>query len=233
MSLFLFLPAAADTYKVDVFKVLVEASGMVQAVLLILIFMSLACWFIIGTKWFYFDRAWKGNRSFLRVFFDVRDLDRIFELSTSFTHSPVARVFREAYKEMGRLKATEEKNDFAMDNIERTLRRARQEETERSERMVPFLGTTGATAPFIGLFGTVWGIVEAFDRIPKVQGGVILDKVAGPMAHALVATAVGLLAAIPAVMAYNWFVRKVRAVNSQIDGFNAEFLNIVRRHFFH
>jgi biopolymer transport protein TolQ len=144
----------------------------------------------------------------------------------------VARVFREAYKEMGRLKATEEKNDFAVDNLERTLRRARQEETERSERMVQFLGTTGATAPFIGLFGTVWGIVEAFDRIPKVQGGVILDKVAGPMAHALVATAVGLLAAIPAVMAYNWFVRKVRAVNSQIDGFNAEFLNIVRRHFF-
>ena len=178
-----------------------------------------------------------ANRGFFEIFWNSKRLDVIYEQAEQISHSPAARVFRDAYVEMGRLKSHEadpsQKNlNTGFENVERAVKRATQEEVTRLEKLVPFLATTGSTAPFIGLFGTVWGIVEAFDRIPKQSGGVILDKVAGPMAHALVATAVGLLAAIPAVMAYNWFVRKIKLSVSEVDSFSAEFLNIIRRHFF-
>jgi biopolymer transport protein TolQ len=214
---------------------------MVQAVLLVLAVMSVACWFIIGYKWWYFRKTHKANVSFIDEFWGSKRLDKIYEASAGHVQSPAARVFREAYVEMTRLKDQEQAAGGAaaggvmeggFENIERAVRRATFQEVTRLEKLVPFLATTGSTAPFIGLFGTVWGIVEAFDRIPKQSGGVILDKVAGPMAHALIATAVGLLAAIPAVMAYNWFVRKIKVTAGEVDSFSSEFLNIVRRHFF-
>lgn len=234
MNLYL-AQAAQETYGIDLVEVLTESSLMVQSVLFLLVFMSLACWFIIGFKWFQFFRAGRANDAFLEVFWHSRQLDKVDAAAAEYPTSPVARVFQEAWKEMGRIKKQEDEEGGMLsgfENVERTIRRARREELTRSERMIPFLGTTGSTAPFIGLFGTVWGIVEAFDMIPKDTGGVILDKVAGPMAHALIATAVGLLAAIPAVMAYNWFVRKIKVAHAEVDGFSSEFLNILRRHFF-
>ncbi len=234
---FLLAATGSETYGIDIVEVMGSASTMVQAVLLFLAGMSVVCWFIIGYKWFYFRRASRSNRRFLEVFWSSRKMDEIHDATLDNINSPAARVFREAYAEMKRLKgqdASERQGNFlsGMDNVERAVRRATTEEVTKLERMVPILGTTGSTAPFIGLFGTVWGIVEAFDRIPKEGGGGILDKVAGPMAHALIATAVGLLAAIPAVMAYNWFVRKIRLATGEVDSFSSEFLNIVRRHFF-
>ncbi len=230
-----FAQASQETYGIDLVEVLTESSLMVQSVLLLLVLMSVACWFIIGFKWFQFLRAARANQAFLEKFWNSRKLDKVYEAASQYPTSPVSRVFQEAWKEMARVKKQEAEGGGMLsgfENIERTIRRARREELTRSERMVPFLGTTGATAPFIGLFGTVWGIVEAFDMIPKDTGGTILDKVAGPMAHALIATAVGLLAAIPAVMAYNWFVRKIKVANADVDGFSSEFLNILQRHFF-
>jgi len=227
--------AAQETYGIDLVEVLTESSLMVQSVLLLLILMSIACWFIIGFKWFQFLRSTRANQAFLEMFWSSRRLDKVYKAAAEYPSSPVARVFQEAWKEMERIKKHEGEGHGILsgfENVERTLRRARREELTKSERMVPFLGTTGSTAPFIGLFGTVWGIVEAFDMIPRDTGGVILDKVAGPMAHALIATAVGLLAAIPAVMAYNWFVRKIKVAHAEVDGFSSEFLNILRRHFF-
>jgi biopolymer transport protein TolQ len=227
--------ATQETYGINLVEVLTESSLMVQSVLFVLAFMSLACWFIIGFKWFQFFRAARANDAFLDIFWNSQQLDKVYEAAADHPASPVARVFQEAWKEMGRIKKQEDAGGGMLsgfENVERTIRRARREELTRSERMIPFLGTTGSTAPFIGLFGTVWGIVEAFDMIPKATGGVILDKVAGPMAHALIATAVGLLAAIPAVMAYNWFVRKIKVAHAEVDGFSSEFLNILRRHFF-
>jgi len=236
---FLLAAAEGETYAVDVWEVLLNASAMVQAVLFLLIGMSLVCWFIIGYKWYYFHRAHKANVRFSEAFWNSRRLDSIHEAAQAEPNAPAARVFREAYLEMNRLKGADAESSAdgrnllsGFENVERTVRRVTQEEVTRLEKMVPFLATTGSTAPFIGLFGTVWGIVEAFDRIPKQSGGVILDKVAGPMAHALIATAVGLLAAIPAVMAYNWFVRRIKLAVAEVDSFSSEFLNVVRRHFF-
>jgi biopolymer transport protein TolQ len=230
-----FAQAAQETYGIDLVEVLTESSLMVQAVLVLLVLMSLTCWFIIGYKWLQFLRSSRANQAFLERFWSSRQLEKVYDSSEDFPQSPVARVFQEAWKEMRRIKKREDEGGgifSGFENVERTLRRARRDELTRSERMIPFLGTTGSTAPFIGLFGTVWGIIEAFDMIPKDTGGVILDKVAGPMAHALIATAVGLLAAIPAVMAYNWAVRKIKIAHSEVDGFSSEFLNILRRHFF-
>ncbi len=236
---FLLATAQGETYAVDVWEVLLNASAMVQAVLFLLIGMSLICWFIIGYKWYYFRRAHQANVRFSEAFWNSKRLDSIHEAAQSEPNAPTARVFREAYLEMNRLKGAEAESSAdgrnllsGFENVERTVRRVTQEEVTRLEKAVPFLATTGSTAPFIGLFGTVWGIVEAFDRIPKQSGGVILDKVAGPMAHALIATAVGLLAAIPAVMAYNWFVRRIKLAVAEVDSFSSEFLNVVRRHFF-
>jgi len=237
MDFVLFAGAEAETYGVDIFEVLGTASAMVQAVLYLLFAMSAVCWFIIGYKWYYFFRAHRANGLFSQAFWSSRRLDEIKKAAEQQSHSPTARVFMEAYLEMTRLKTQESADSGSnllsgFENIERSVRRATQEEVTKLEKLVPFLATTGSTAPFIGLFGTVWGIVEAFDRIPKQGGGVILDKVAGPMAHALIATAVGLLAAIPAVMAYNWFVRKIKLSVAEVDSFSSEFLNVVRRHFF-
>ena len=119
---------------------------------------------------------------------------------------------------------------YGFENIERALRRAAQAESTRLERLVPFLATTGTSAPFIGLFGTVWGIMNAFAYISPDRP--ILETVTPHIAQALVATAIGLLAAIPAVMAYNYFTSKIRVVSVDMENFSIDFLNILKRHFF-
>ena len=108
--------------------------------------------------------------------------------------------------------------------------KAQLRETTRLESAVPFLATTGSAAPFIGLFGTVWGIMNSFRAIAKEKSASLVFVAPG-MAEALIATAIGLMAAIPAVMAYNYFVRKVRVLSSEMESFEKDFLNIVRRHF--
>ena len=115
-----------------------------------------------------------------------------------------------------------------MDNITRSLRRATNSEITRLERYLTFLATTGSTSPFIGLFGTVWGIMSAFEGIGK-SGSASLAVVAPGIAEALIATAIGLVAAIPAVMAYNHFQHKIRVLVKEMDSFTTEFLNIVQR----
>ena len=117
-----------------------------------------------------------------------------------------------------------------IENIARALRRATQSEVTNLEAMVPFLATTGSVAPFIGLFGTVWGIMNSFINI-GAQKNASLDVVAPGIAEALIATAIGLAAAIPAVMAYNYFVRRINVLSSEMENFSADYLNIVRRHF--
>jgi len=232
----------AGTYGIDLVEVLTHASPMVAAVLWFLVAMSVVCWFIIGYKWFYLKRASRANRQFLEIFWSPRRLDQIAEATEHISDSPAARVFRAAYTELvhwqklrGRTPdgAGDEEGDSsaALDRIRRAIRNSTVDEVTRLEKMVSILGTTGATAPFIGLFGTVWGIVEAFDLIPKDSGGMILDKVAAPMAHALIATAVGLLAAIPAVMAYNYFVRRIRLSTAEVEAFSADFVELVKRHY--
>jgi len=230
------LPGVAEApYGINVFQQVVESRGVVLAVLILLIGMSLVSWFIIGFKSYAFRRFRRESQSFIETFWRSESLDAVWGASESVPHCPVARVFRAAYAELSRVKGGTASGpsvggSYGFENIERALRRAAQDETTRLERMVPFLATTGSAAPFIGLFGTVWGIMNAFAYISPDRP--ILETVTPHIAQALVATAIGLLAAIPAVMAYNYFSSKIRVFQVEMENFSIDFLNILKRHFF-
>jgi biopolymer transport protein TolQ len=148
-------------------------------------------------------------------------------------------VFRAGYVELSKVTAQKKEGSEGgmseelggIENVERALKRAAASEVTHLESQVPFLGTTASAAPFVGLFGTVWGIMRAFHDIYRM-GNANLATVAKPISEALIATAVGLFAAIPAVIAYNYFVSKIRVLDSEMTNFSNDFLNIVRRHFF-
>src|SRR5690606_8456875 len=118
-----------------------------------------------------------------------------------------------------------------IENVERALKRAMLSQLSSLERLIPFLATVGSTAPFVGLFGTVWGIMMAFMNIAR-QGQAGIDVVSGPIAEALIATAIGLMAAIPAVVAYNFFTARIQNLSVEMENFSSDFLNIAKRHFF-
>ena len=219
--------AMLGTY--NVFDQTLSAGWVVLSVLVLLIVMSLASWAIIGYKWAVFKAVRRQTDKFFDVFWQSESLDTVFEASEQMNLSHVARVFRAAFSEMLRATKANNPTQTAFENTERTLRRAVQEEASRLERMLPFLATTGSAAPFIGLFGTVWGIMNAFGDISPDQP--ILQSVAPHIAHALIATAIGLLAAIPAVIFYNYFTSHIKTFRVQMDNFSIDFLNILKRHF--
>ncbi|MBM4395873.1 MAG: MotA/TolQ/ExbB proton channel family protein [Deltaproteobacteria bacterium] len=231
------MPTGAESaYGINVFEQVVQSRGMVLAVLVLLIVMSVVSWFVIGFKAYAFRRVRRETQSFIETFWRSDSLDAVWGASEGVPHCPVARVFRAAYAELSRVKGGTATNpatvagSYGFENIERALRRAGQDETTRLERMVPFLATTGSAAPFIGLFGTVWGIMNAFAYISPDRP--ILETVTPHIAQALVATAIGLLAAIPAVMAFNWFNSRIRVFHVEMENFSIDFLNILKRHFF-
>jgi len=210
---------------------------VVVLVLLLLLIMSAACWGIIYHKWRVLNRAHAQSIEFLETFWSSRRLDAIYNTSEKLQSSPIAQVFRAGYQELSKVRKTQAENEAGVmssvmggiENVQRALRRASVAELTHMESLVPFLATTGSAAPFIGLFGTVVGIMKAFVEIRP--GSATLDTVGPGISHALVATAVGLFAAIPAVMAYNYFVRRIKVLNSEIETFSSDFLNIVKRHF--
>ena len=176
--------------------------------------------------------ASKQSAAFLKVFWASKRLDKVYEECGKFRKSPVAEVFRAGYQELAKITAGEDADGnkaYATDNLTRTLRRATAVESTNLQRYVTFLGTTGSTAPFIGLLGTVWGILLAFQKL-GTAGQATIDVVGPDIAHALIATAVGLFAAIPAVIAFNYFNDGIRVLNTEMENFSADFLNIVKRH---
>jgi len=229
---------AEDSFGINVFEQVVQSRGMVLAVLLVLISLSVVSWFIIGFKGFLFRRLRKQTDAFIETFWRSETLDLVWEAAERIPDAPVSRVFRAAYTELSRVKGGAAgapvpvggDSTYGFENIERALRRASQAESARLERLVPFLATTGSAAPFIGLFGTVWGIMNAFAYITPDRP--VLETVTPHIAQALVATAIGLLAAIPAVMAYNYFLSKIRVFSVEMENFSIDFLNILKRHFF-
>ena len=155
----------------------------------------------------------------------------MYDQTKALKSSPVAEVFKAGYAELAKITGAGGKSEDAQDNLSRTLRRVAAVESTSMERYITFLGTTGSTAPFIGLFGTVWGILRAFQKLGNASGGEATIQMVGPdIAHALIATAVGLFAAIPAVMAFNYFNQSIRVLNTEMDNFSADFMNIVKRH---
>lgn len=220
-----YVPAAiGDMSLVELFF---GGGPIVVAVLMLLVFMSVACWAIILFKGIQVLQASSSSTRFLDDFFKAKRLDEIYEDLPRYGVSPVAMVFKSGYQELIRV-TKGGMSEAAAENLERTLRRAAQAEMTRLERWTTFLATTGSTAPFIGLFGTVWGILQAFNKLGGAETASI--QVVGPdIAHALIATAVGLVAAIPAVMAFNWLNARLRVLHTEMDTFSADFLNIVKR----
>jgi len=212
----------------------IKASGPVGiGVLAILLVASGWSWTIIFQKSLQLRRAQARSLEFLETFWQAKRLDEIYSRSNSMKDAPVAQVFRAGYVELAKLtgEGGERKVDLAgIDNIERALRRAANAELTHLEARTSFLGSTAAAAPFVGLFGTVWGIMKAFGEISQ-QGSANLATVSAPISEALIATAVGLFAAIPAVIFYNHFVAKIRILESEMNNFAADFLNLVKRHF--
>ena len=213
----------------NVFDQLLNAGWVVLSVLVLLVVMSLVCWVIIGYKWALFRAVRKQTQRFFDVFWQADSLDTVFEASEEMGLSHVARVFRSAFSEMARATKADNPSQTAFENTERALRRAVQAESARLEKSLSFLATTSSAAPFIGLFGTVWGIMNAFGDISPDKP--ILQSVAPHIAHALIATAIGLLAAIPAVIFYNYFTSHIKEFRVQMDNFSIDFLNILKRHF--
>ena len=226
-----YLAGVRATEEPSVLQMVLEADLIVQGVLLSLIFMSLACWAIIFQKYFRLRSATKQSARFLDLFWASKRLDAVYEKCGQYRKSPVAEVFRAGYQELAKITAAgaEGKRADATDNLTRTLRRAASVESTNLERWVTFLGTTGSTAPFIGLFGTVWGILRAFQKLGG-GGAATIDIVGPDIANALIATAVGLAAAIPAVIAFNYFNNGIRVLNTEMENFSSDFLNIVKRH---
>ncbi len=231
----------------DLIHMVRNASPVVQFVLFLLLFFSASSWAIIVTKYLYIRKAYRQSEVFTDFFWESRDFSEAFVKAKELTGSPVARMFRIGYSELKRLSqssAARERQKAApgavagpmenrfvgTDNIKRSLRRATASEITRMTQLVPFLATTGNTTPFIGLFGTVWGIMNSFHGI-GLRGSASLAVVAPGISEALVATAAGLAVAIPAVIAFNFFMHKIRVIESEMQSFSADFLNIVARDF--
>jgi biopolymer transport protein TolQ len=231
--------------EIDLIHMISNAGMVVQLVLLLLLFFSVTSWAIIIIKYRYIKRAYQQSAEFTEFFWKSRDLSNAFAKAKQLHGSPMARIFRIGYLELKKTSQTGESvkpetsensgsslsfnTQFAgIDNVKRALRRATNTEMTRMTQMVPFLATTGNTAPFIGLFGTVWGIMNSFSGIGQ-RGSASLAVVAPGISEALVATAAGLAAAIPAVIAFNFFTNKIRIVETELHSFSADFLNIIER----
>jgi biopolymer transport protein TolQ len=224
----------------NVGELVLHTGPAVQMVLYLLVAASVISWAIIFSKFYQIYVARRGSRRFARVFWDTANLPSIYAASIEMSTSPMAQVFRAGYQELTRLTGnsvpSNPTNRIAangtgeIESVGLAMQRVIREHVRWLERSLSFLATTGSTAPFIGLFGTVWGIMNAFQGLSSVQSS-SLQAVAPGIAEALVATAVGLGAAIPAVMAYNYFRRQVRLLASDLEHFSVEFLNIARRYF--
>jgi biopolymer transport protein TolQ len=203
-----------------------------------LILLSVWSWAITIAKFIQFRRAQANSDEFAQVFWESRNFSRIDESSRRLTASPLVSVFTSGYREL--LHTVQESKqagnggtlDLAgeLGTVERALRRAELEETHRLEKGVTFLASVASAAPFVGLFGTVWGIMNAFHGLSQAKSSTI-QAVAPGISEALVATAVGLAAAIPAAVAFNYFTASIRKFRQSMDSFSEEFLNIARRYF--
>ena len=225
-----FLQASAPQH-LNPWKLVIGASPVVQLVMLILVFMMVMCLYIIGAKLIRLKQVTDQSRAFLELFWtedksrawSAKAMNDIHGQSTKYGRSPISTVFRAGYRELARMSRSGRVTRADVENVERALRRAQSAELTRLESKVSFLATTAST------FGTVWGVMNSFIAIhgEKSAG---LDVVAPGIAEALIATALGLAAAIPAVMAYNYFVRRIRVVDGETSAFASDYLNIIRRH---
>jgi biopolymer transport protein TolQ len=228
--------------EMDFIRMVLNAGLVVRFVLLTLLLFSVASWTIIIAKFFHIRRAATESARFSDFFWKSRSLSEAFskiKRNKRLQKSPLAAIFQIGYLELKKLSqsgvplSAEEApvlsgRPVGLDSLERSLERSIRSEVKRMSHMVPFLATSGNTTPFIGLFGTVWGIMNSFHGI-GIMGSANLAAVAPGISEALVATAAGLAVAIPSVIAYNYFANKIRIIESDMRNFSSDFINIVQR----
>ena len=224
----------------DVVQMIIHAGLMVKFVLMALFIFSMVSWTIIFMKWRFFRKAKQETAFFLDLFWETTEMNRIFRECDFLIFSPVAHLFRSGYSELKRIRKIDalpnsEAGNPAiqplMGNLERAMKKTAIDQSTRIDRALSFLATTGNTCPFIGLFGTVWGIMESFRGI-GLKGSASLAVVAPGISEALIATAAGLAAAIPAVVAFNYFNNKAILLKLEMDTFASDFLSLVERQSF-
>ncbi|MBI3029862.1 MAG: MotA/TolQ/ExbB proton channel family protein [Candidatus Rokubacteria bacterium] len=225
---------------VGVLDLVLNAGPVAKFVLVVLAVFSIVCWALIIEKWWQFRRVRLESMRFLRAFREGRRFSVVYGAARKHRESPLAQLYASAYQEVGGATPLPEMVDQLLDDpeeglpverleaVERAMRRCASGEISRMERYLPFLATTASASPFIGLFGTVWGIMESFRGI-GAQGSASLAVVAPGISEALIATAAGLGAAIPAVIAYNFFVNRVKHWAVEMEGFSLDLLNLFHR----
>jgi biopolymer transport protein TolQ len=223
----------------NVLDPILQAGPLARFVLGVLLFFSVICWALIVEKWWEFRALRRDAKGFARAYREGRRFSIIYAAAKKFRSSPLAQLYSAAGLELSTVYGGVEQVDAALEDGEglprdaldaahRAMRRATEIEVTRMERYLPFLATTASAAPFIGLFGTIVGIMSAFHGIGQ-QGSASLAVVAPGISEALIATAAGLGAAIPAVMGYNFFINRTRRLATEMDGFTLEIVNIFAR----
>lgn len=220
------LPLAAAPGGLDVFSLVMDAGPMAKLVLLILALFSILSWAIVAERFLRFRRAEEQSRAFLRRFYETSGLAAVQDATAELRASPLADVYRAGFREISLNPPAEGRGWQGRDleALDRMLRKSASVQLSELERSLGFLATTASATPFIGLFGTVWGIMNAFRGI-GVAGTASLAAYAPGIAEALVATAAGLAAAIPAVISYNHFIGRLRTMDARIDEFIADFMH--------
>jgi biopolymer transport protein TolQ len=228
--------------KAGVLDGILNAGPVVQLLLLVMVSLSVISWTIIFVKYRQFRLYRIANDSFSERFWKATSLEHVYERVSDYPHSNLARVFKSAFVELQKIaESSLSKSERAsgeaairlsgLDNLERTLRKSIDSEVSATESKLNFLATTGSTAPFVGLLGTVVGIMGSFSNI-AASGSASLAVVAPGISEALFSTAIGLFAALPAVAAYNYFIGHVRKIEMDLNSFGSDFLNIAKRNFF-
>jgi len=206
----------------EIINLIKQTGPVAQGVLVILLVFSILSWSIILTKWASIKRARAQSGRFLRAFRKAQRLQDIAAVSDQFRPSPLVAVFDNAYDEFRR------QGEGNITAVQRAAQIASSEELTRLERKLPWLATTGSVTPFIGLFGTVWGIIDAFNGMGN-ENAATLRAVAPGISEALITTAAGLFVAIPAVIAYNQFTQRLREFGARMDDFTMEIMNFIER----
>lgn len=203
-----------------------------KAVLAVLLLFSILSWATTVIVWRRFGRSRAASRRFVAVFRKAKRLIDVQSALGPLAHSALVGLFRAGYAEIEAqiAHAAGSQHIRSLDSVERSLVRASRIEAARLSRLVPFLATTAAATPFIGLFGTVWGIMGSFASI-GATGSTSITAVAPGISEALINTAAGLFAAIPALVAYNYFVQQLRRARGEMEDFTLEFLNLTERNF--
>ncbi len=228
------ISALLQLYQGEVWQFVANTGLVARIVLALLLFFSVFSWAIIFHKNRSFKAAHRDSREFLKIFRQGKKLAEIRSACRGSRASPLPKVFLAGYREIENQAVVSENPGKprirSLEAVQRALQIAASAELTRMEQRLSWLATTGAVTPFVGLFGTVWGIMDAFHGL-GMAGTASLRSVAPGISEALVTTAAGLFAAIPAVIAYNQFVQRLKEFGALMDDFALEFLNMTERHF--